>query len=426
MKLMRFLPMAAGLLLGLSLSAQQPLTPHTVQLAEGRSVTLNMPENFALDVAIEGLQRVRFMTKSPDGRVFVTDMFSLSDNSRGAVYILDGWDGAKHAFAKKITYLDHLRNPNNVAFYTDSSGQMWLYMATTERLVRYRYAAGDTAPTGEPEVLATYPDYGLNYRFGGWHLTRTVAFASLHGKKKLYVSVGSSCNACKEKEEVRATISEMDPDGSHARIIARGLRNAVWLNYVPGVDGGALLATNMGSDHLGDTAPEDTFFEVDSVKHPREGETNYGWPTCYFASGKVSADPRISDPKPEDHTVPAPPAGPAPEQFDCAKVPAPFLTFPAHSSPLGFAWFTQQSPVLKNSFLIALHGASKISIGTGYRVVRYTPGSPRAEEFITGFLTTANGHPFVAGRPCGLLVTGPDSFLLTDDRSGVIYAVHPR
>ena len=60
----------------------------------------------------------------------------------------------------------------------------------------------------------------------------------------------------------------MDPDGSHWQILAHGLRNAVDLQYTPDLDGGALFATNMGDDHLGDKLPEDTFFELDSNARP--------------------------------------------------------------------------------------------------------------------------------------------------------------
>jgi len=67
------------------------------------------------------------------------------------------------------------------------------------------------AATGGPDQIATWPDYGLDYKYGGWHLTGSVAFH----RGKLYVSVGSSCNVCIEKEDVRATIQELDPDGSH-------------------------------------------------------------------------------------------------------------------------------------------------------------------------------------------------------------------
>jgi glucose/arabinose dehydrogenase len=152
---------------------------------------------------------------------------------------------------------------------------------------------------------------------------------------------------------------------------------------------------------------------------------HYGWPTCYFDGGTAHADVRISSPKPGDHTVPAPPAGPSPEQLECGKVPAAYTTFAAHSSPLGAAWFGEDSPLLKGSFLVALHGASHVNIGTGYRVVRFSPEQRKPEDFITGFLTKDADGAVIAGRPCGILQVGPDSFLLTDDHEGAIYFVHP-
>ena len=263
-----------------SISTQQ-LTSHPIHLANGKTLVLNLPANFTVDIAAQGLKRVRFMAKSPDNRIFVTDMHDLSDNSLGKVYILEGWDEKTGKFAKVTTYLDHLRNPNNLAFYTEPArdgkpGQSWLYLPLTDRLVRFKYNAGDEAPTGPAEVLAHYPDDGLNYKYGGWHLTRTVAFATLHGKTRLYVTVGSSCNVCREKEEIRATLSVMDPDGEHQEIAAGGLRNAVGMEFIPSIDDGAMFATNMGADHLGDQAPEDTLFELDSNARPIAPGSNYG------------------------------------------------------------------------------------------------------------------------------------------------------
>ena len=417
--------LSAALLSAEGAAAQ--LTPHPIRLADGRTFTLNMPANFAVEIAAQGLRRVRFMAMSPDHRLFATDMYSLEDNSLGKVFILDGWDERTGRFAKITPYLQHLRNPNNLAFYTEPAqngkpSQTWLYLPLTDRLLRYKYSAGDNAPSGPPEVLAHYPDYGLNYKYGGWHLTRTVAFATLHGKTRLYVSVGSSCNACKEKEAVRATVTAMDPDGKHQEIFAHGLRNAVGVEYVPSVDGGSLFATNMGADHLGDHAPEDTFFELDSEAHPMAQDSDYGWPTCYFEDGQAHADHLVSDPKPSDHIFPPPPDGPPPAQFDCAKIPPVYTTFAAHSSPLGLEYFDAGNPILSGSFLVALHGASHAAIGTGYRVVRFTAADRKPQDFITGFL--ADGK--VKGRPCGILRTGKDAFLLTDDLDGAIYYIHAR
>jgi glucose/arabinose dehydrogenase len=405
----------------------QQLTPHPIQLANGKTLVLNLPPNFTINVAAQGLKRVRFMAKSPDNRIFVTDMHDLTDNTFGKVYILEGWNQKTGKFTKITTYLDHLRNPNDLAFYTEPAqngnpAQSWLYLPLTDRLLRYKYNAGDNAPSGPPEVLARYPEYGLSYKYGGWHLTRTVAFGTLHGKTRLYVTVGSSCNACNEKEEIRATLSVMDPDGSDQEILARGLRNAVGMEYIPSIDGGALFATNMGADHLGNGAPEDTFFELDSNAHPVPPGANYGWPTCYFDHGQPHADRLISDPKPTDRVVPAPPAGPPPQQFDCAKIPPVFTTFAAHSSPLGIEYFDASNPALANTFLVSLHGASHPEIGTGYRVVRFDALDRRPRDFITGFLD----HGKVKGRPCGILRTGPDAFLLTDDLDGAVYFVRAK
>jgi glucose/arabinose dehydrogenase len=428
MSLARFLSLRFAIIFALIATKNgnsQRLVPHQIQLSNGKSLTLNLPADFNINIAAQGLKCVRFMAKSPDNRIFVTDMYNRADNTLGKVYILDGWSDKTHTFTKVTPYLQLLRNPNNLAFYTEPAkgerpAQTWIYLPLTDKLIRYKYNAGDDTPSGPPEVLAHYPDYGLNYKYGGWHLTRTVAFATLHGKTRLYITVGSSCNACTEKEPIRATLSVMDPDGKNQHILARGLRNAVDLEYVPSIDDGALFATNMGADHLGDHDPEDTFFELDSNLHPVPSGSNYGWPTCYFDQGQAHADHFVSDPKPTDHISPAPPAGPPPAQFDCAKIPTVFTTFQAHSSPLGLEYFDSTNPKLADSFLVALHGASHPRIGTGYKVVRFTSSDRKPETFISGFLV--NGK--VRGRPCGVLRMGPDAFLLTDDLDGVIYYVH--
>ncbi len=446
------------------------LTPRTLTYAPGQAITLNLPSNLEINVAASGLHRVRFLAQSPDGRIFATGMWNLADNTRGAVFILEGWNAQTHRFAHVTTYLDHLRNPNNLVFWTDPAiRQTWLYVPLTDRLERFPYKAGDGAPSGPAQVLMRFPDYGLNYKYGGWHLTRTVAIADLHGRTQVYVAAGSSCDYCKEREVIRATVTAMNPDGSQQRIVAHGIRNAVDLRFIPDLEGGALFATDMGDDHLGEKLPEDTFFELDSNQHPgpvaEKSTANYGWPTCYFAHGRpvldttalpempppgdlnteserpadagessYGAQPGMykqgtllpaggnaaaSDPNASLGTVPAPLTG-------CEHVPAAYTTFAAHSSPLGLAYFGAENPMLNGSFLVALHGASKPRIGTGYQVVRFTASVRAPQPFVTGFITDGpGGRPLVHGRPCGLLRLGPDTFLLTDDKLGLVYSIHP-
>jgi hypothetical protein len=182
---MQYRSLCSALTLLLTLPAQ-PQTPHILPYAPGKSITLTLPDSFDISIAATGLHRVRFFARSPDGRIFVTGMHDLSDNTQGSVFILDGWNPATHAFTHITHYLDHLRNPNNLAFWTDpATHQTWLYLPLTDRLVRYKYDAGDNAPTAPPETLLHFPNYGLNYKYGGWHLTRTVAIAPVHGTTRI-------------------------------------------------------------------------------------------------------------------------------------------------------------------------------------------------------------------------------------------------
>ena len=361
------------------------LVPNRITLANGKSFELNLPEGYGISVAAQGLKRVRFMAQSPDNRIFVTDMYNLTDNRRGVVYILDQFDPRTNQFKKVTKYMSGLRNPNSVAFYTDRNGTDWFYLALTDRQLRYRYEAGKDAPSGRPEVLATFPDYGLGYKYGGWHLTRTVIVG---GDDKIYVAVGSSCNACEEKEEVRASILVMDPDGKNQRYFARGLRNAVGLRWT----NGKLYATNMGADHLGDNGPADTFYAIEDGKH-------YGWPYCFQTGAKVLSDPKYN----------------AGGKFDCRKVPVALTAFPAHSSPLGLEYFN-------GSFLVAMHGPliKRLQRSRGYRVVRVSE-SGSIQDFITGFFN----FPTINGRPADIF-NFRNNFLLTDDHAGVVYYVYKK
>ena len=372
--------------------AQAKLVPNKITLNSGKTFSLNLPSGYEIIPAAEGLKRVRFFAKAPDGRIFVTDMRDLTDNKKGIVYILDGWDAKKGKFAKIIPYMTGLKNPNSCQFYKDENGQDWFYLAETDKLTRRKFTLGETKPTDtKPEVLATFPDYGLSYKYGGWHLTRTIAFSP---DRKLYVSVGSSCNACIEKERVRASIIVMNPDGSEQREFARGLRNAVGLKWI----GNSLWASGQGSDHLGLQKPDEVFYAL------KDG-TDYGWPYCYSASGKVIADTQF------------------PRREGCKNVAAPYAYFPAHGSALGFDFFDEADGLFgaNPAFLMSLHGSTNKAIGHGYKIVSFRKGE-KVQDFITGFLNKGT----VNGRQCDIMKLDANSFLFTDDNKGIIYYVRKK
>jgi glucose/arabinose dehydrogenase len=377
-------------------------------------VTLDVPEGYRLSVAAEGLRRVRFFTPAPDGRLFVTGLDSLSDNERGKIYVLADPDPDTGRFDQVTVWLDGLRNPNSLAFFTDAVGSAWIYVALTDELRRYRYRAGELAPSSAPETLARFPGYGLGYKYGGWHLTRSLSVGAVDGAPTLFVSVGSSCNLCEERDDEpeRAAVLAMPLPEGEPRPFARGLRNAVGLHWIDG----RLVATNMGADHLGPDRPQDHLYVV-------EDGGDYGWPYCYEHEGTVfpespadqSYDRKLDAAKTSWRRAPR----------DCSRVVRATASFPAHSSPLGFARVPDDfaDEGIRGELLVALHGPTVVrdlsaARRAGYRIVRARPGSEREPEtFVGGFLRGET----IQGRPCDVFIASDRDILFTDDHRGVVY-----
>jgi glucose/arabinose dehydrogenase len=179
--------------------------------------------------------------------------------------------------------------------------------------------------------------------------------------------------------------------------------------------GNGLFITNQGSDHLGLNRPDETFYaigketlaqwsEIDWAGKPPP-PPDYGWPYCHSNNGRIFPDPKLK------------------RQYGCAGVVKPYAWFPARSSALGFDYFTDpETPaVLKNAFLVSLHGSTNKDIGHGYKIVILRKGA-RLQDFITGFL---NGKT-INGRPCDIMKLSADSFLFTDDNKGVVYYVRKK
>lgn len=377
-------------------TAPQGLPP--LQLSEriitldGKEVPFRVAEPFQVAVAAEGLGKVRFMAMSPDGRMFVPDMVNMNLSREGKIYIFEDFNSETKRFEKRSTYMTGLRGPNSIAFYTDSNEKTWIYITLTDRLMRYPYKAGDTAPQGEPEILMRFPDYQSPTAIGTvWHITRTLQFKD----DTLYVSVGSGCNACEQPEdEQRALIWRMDADGSNARVYATGIKNAVGIEWARG----ALFATENGVDNLGEGVPDDVVYKVE------EG-VEYGWPYCYEQDGEKRENTTISwgrQPRP------------------CAEMGKAFSSFLAHTAPLGITYFENMLPVLKNSFLIALHGSFDVDIGNGYQLIRMSPEGVQ-DIFMDGFLN-AEGERIA--RPVDILQKDERSFFFTDDFGGRIFYVY--
>jgi glucose/arabinose dehydrogenase len=98
-----------------------------------------------------------------------------------------------------------------------------------------------------------------------WHQNNGLAFGP---DDKLYLTLGSTCNACIQTDPRSATILRYSPDGSRQEVFARRLRKCYDLAFIPNGD---LFATDNGVDHLN---PADELNYILQRRH-------YGWPWCY-------------------------------------------------------------------------------------------------------------------------------------------------
>ena len=344
--------------------------------AAAQDTPLKLPPGFRIETFARDVNGARFMALDPGG----TLLLSIPRESR--VVALPDADGDGRA-DRVVVVADRLNRPHGLAFKDGA-----LYVAETGRVLRLRYDPSALKASDPRPVVPSLPA-------GGGHWTRTVAFGP---DGRLYVSVGSSCNICKEADARRAAIVRYEADGSGERLFATGLRNAVGIAFQPGTS--TLWATVNERDWKGDDLPPEYITEV------KEGGF-YGWPECFVAGRKVVPDDRAAGDR-------------------CQKVTLPTLEVQAHSAPLGMAFYTGQQfpPEYRGSLFVAYHGSWNRSVPTGYKVVRvpFADGRPSGavEDFATGWLT--NDHK-VFGRPVDVL-TAPDGALyLSDDNGGMVYRI---
>lgn len=357
------------------------MPPLQVDFSEDMLSQLQAPEGFEISVFASGIAGPRMMLVVSEGVVLVSQP---DDNSVLALRDTDG-DGVvdeSEPVASNMP-LVHGMALHEGLLYLAGENTIW----TTE--------VEENGAFGTVEVLVDdLPD-------GDQHGRHTLAIGP---DGMLYVSVGSSCNACGETNEENATIMRMNLDGTERTIFASGLRNTLGWGWHP--DSGELWGMDHGSDWRGDDQPPE---ELNNIV---EG-ANYGWPYCY---GDRQVDPYFSQTPP----------GSTSAQY-CALTEAPVLTYQAHSAPIGMVYYYtagQFPDEYQGDAFVAMRGSWNRTEPVGYKVVRvdFEDGQPVAfDDFITGWLLEEENSHF--GRLAGLVVLPDGSMLISDDTNGVIYRV---
>ncbi|AXA57454.1 PQQ-dependent sugar dehydrogenase [Pseudomonas thivervalensis] len=359
----------------------------------------------------EGLDHPRWLYVLPNGDVLVaeTNAPPKPDDSKG----VRGWvmkkvmgrAGAGVPSPNRITllrdtnhdgiaetrtvFLENLNSPFGMTLVGND-----LYVADTDRLIRFPYKEGDTQIKAQPTKVVDLPGGTLNH-----HWTKNV-IASRDGSK-LYVTTGSNSNVAEngmEAEEGRAAIWEVDRASGNHRIFASGLRNPNGLAWEP--RSGALWTAVNERDEIGsDLVPD----YITSVK---DGAF-YGWPYSYYGQ---NVDARV---EPQNPAL-------------VAKAIAPDYAVGPHTASLGLTFAEGSAlpaPFTEGAF-IGQHGSWNRKPHSGYKVifVPFNGGKPVGQpvDVLTGFL---NADEKAQGRPVGVVIDKQGGLLVADDVGNKIWRV---
>ena len=351
----------------------------------------------------EGLDHPRWLYVLPNGDVLVaeTNAPPKPDDAKG----IRGWvmekvmgrAGAGVPSPNRITllrdadhdgvaetrtvFLENLNSPFGMTLVGND-----LYVADSDKLLRFPYQPGETAIKAQGSKVVDLPGGPLNH-----HWTKNVV-ASKDGSK-LYVSVGSNSNVGEnglEAEQGRAAIWEVDRASGQHRIFASGLRNPNGMAWEP--QSGKLWTAVNERDEIGsDLVPD----YITSVK---DGGF-YGWPFSYYGQ---HVDVRVTPQNPDL----------------VAKAIAPDYAVGPHTASLGltFAEGSKLPAPFSTGAFIGQHGSWNRKPHSGYKVifVPFEAGQPKGQpvDVLTGFL---DKDEKAMGRPVGVVIDQQGDLLVADD-----------
>ena len=305
----------------------------------------------------------------------------------------------------------------------------YLYLAHPKTIERYKMAAGQLKPSGEPEtIVGNLPPESTQHNDKG---------LTFDGKGSLYINVGAPSNACQSPDrqpgakgqdpcpilEKHGGVWKFDENKLN-QTQEQGTKFATGLRQFPAITwhDNALYIVMNNRDQLNSFWP-DKFTAKDNADRPAEpmyratGGENFGWPFCFYdyLQKKVVLNPEYG--------------GDGKEVGRCTMFTAPVAVFPAHWAPVDVMFYTgNQFPgKYKNGAFIAFHGSWNRAPEPqdGYNVVfqPFAGGKPSGnfELFGTGF---AGANPNQAQfRPDGVAQAPDGSLYIADSNKGKIWRV---
>lgn len=324
---------------------------------------LKMPNGYTFDVFadLRG-EQPSVLTFDPRGTLFA------SLTNVGIVAALPDFDTNLKP-DKKVDLITGLNKPFGIEFYKG-----YLYIAETNKVSRYKYNSSSMT-VGSKELLFDLPG-------GGKNPNKNIR---IHDER-IYISVGSSCDACVEKNNLRAALLISNLDGSGLRIFAKGLRSTSYFDFDKN---GKIWGADIGSTNLGIGLPPD---EINLIEDGKD----YGWPYCY---GNKNKNFKVASQTP----------------INCEDTESPVYSLDAHTAPTGVLFDSV------GNLFVSLHGSIISQKSVGYKIIKlsvFANSVSNEEDYIAGFVLGTNE---VLGRPAGLVEDKDGRMFIADNKSGMIY-----
>lgn len=342
---------------------------------------INLPQGFEISIYAANITDARSLARTEDGKtIFVgnrrqKNVYALTDTNGD--YVADQVD----------TIATDLNMPNGVAYRNGD-----LYVAEVNQIHVFRDIMNQLQ---NPVSEVIYDEYPTD-RHHGW---KFIAFGP---DGKLYVPVGAPCNVCdkEDENEMYASITRMNADGSDVEVFAKGVRNTVGFDWHP--DSGEMWFTDNNRDMMGDDKP------ACELNHAPEAGYHFGFP--YWHEGDIP-DPDFGDVYPQ------------------SDFKAPSYKFEPHSAPLGIHFY--QGDMFPEKYrkqaLVAQHGSwnrSPEAGHTGYQLrwVQIENNEVvQSEIFVDGWLDKEKNEGW--GKPVDILEMPDGSVLVSDDIAHCIYRI---
>ena len=318
---------------------------------------LVVPSGFGANVYFLGLSNPTSIAVSGDGRVFVSEQ-------DGDIAVLTDTDSNGTADSADL-YARGFVAPLGLLYHEDT-----LYVSHRGSVTALIDSDGD-GQVDEIETIVSDVPVGIHQNNG----------LALGPDGKMYLTLGSTCNACRERSELSASVLQLNPDGSDMRVFASlGLRNVYDIAFHP--EDGTLFGADNGRDELDLHVPEELNLLVDGG--------DYGWPDCW-GDGQGS---------------------------NCEGKLAPVVEMEERSSANGLLFYTgSMFPEEYVNDLFIVQWGSHLR-DTGRKVVRV-----RLERDGESYRAEVSDFAFGIDRPLDIAQASDGSVLVADHGSGAIYRI---